>query len=118
MIFVRPAMSRPTAPVRMSKAIPIVAPPPEQPKTPVSPSTPTTNKTSTNSSSSNNNNNDQVNVDEILQSLEGKPIHEKKQQLGDRLFPLVKVCYSKDEKETCIDMDACYRQREPSKHPR
>lgn len=115
--FVRPAMSRPTAPVRMSKAIPIVAPPPEQPKTPVSPSTPTTNKTSTNSSSSNNNN-DQVNVDEILQSLEGKPIHEKKQQLGDRLFPLVKVCYSKDEKETCIDMDACYRQREPSKHPR
>lgn len=94
-----PAMSRPTAPVRMSKAIPIVAPPPEQPKTPVSPSTPTTNKTSTNSSSSNNNNNDQVNVDEILQSLEGK-------------------LSMKRNSNWVIDSSHLSRQREPSKHPR
>ncbi|KAJ8659046.1 hypothetical protein O0I10_005084 [Lichtheimia ornata] len=97
--------SRPTAPARMSKAIPIVAPPPE-PKTPISPSTPTTtntttNKTSTNSSS---NNSDQVNVDEILQSLEGKPIHEKKQQLGDRLFPLVKATGTKQAPKVTIKL--------------
>ncbi|KAI7876398.1 hypothetical protein K492DRAFT_210381 [Lichtheimia hyalospora FSU 10163] len=95
-----PTMARPTAPARMSKAIPIVAPPPE-PKTPISPSTPTTNKTSTNSSS---NTSDQVDVDEILQSLEGKPIHEKKQQLGDRLFPLVKATGTKQAPKVTIKL--------------
>lgn len=30
-------------------------------------------------------------IESLLMSLEGKPIHEKKQLLGDRLFPLVKV---------------------------
>ncbi|KAI8971825.1 hypothetical protein BDF20DRAFT_824445 [Mycotypha africana] len=53
-------------PPRQSKAIPIVAP----------------------------NHLDATKQEEIralLNSLEGKPIHEKKQQLGDQLFPLVKV---------------------------
>lgn len=49
-------------PPRVSKAIPIVAPPPESPK-----------------------------LQEIMASLEGKQLHEKKQLLGDQLFPLVKV---------------------------
>jgi hypothetical protein len=50
-------------PPRKSKAIPIVAPP---------------------------KNNE---IKEMLNSFEGKAIHEKKQLLGDQLFPLVKVMY-------------------------
>lgn len=52
-------------PPRISKAIPIVAPPTESPKT--------------------------AEIKALLNSIEGKPIHEKKQLLGDQLFPLVKV---------------------------
>lgn len=51
-------------PPRKSKAIPIVAP----------------------SSKTNE-------IKEMLNSFEGKAIHEKKQLLGDQLFPLVKVIY-------------------------
>ncbi|KAI8377560.1 uncharacterized protein BYT42DRAFT_546237 [Radiomyces spectabilis] len=33
----------------------------------------------------------QTEVNRLLSSLEGKPVHEQKQQLGDQLFPLVKA---------------------------
>lgn len=52
-------------PPRKSKAIPIVAPPAESIKT--------------------------VEIKAMLNSFDGKAIHEKKQLLGDQLFPLVKV---------------------------
>lgn len=62
-------------PPRISKAIPIIAPPLESPKT--------------------------AQIKALLTSIEGKPIHEKKQLLGDQLFPLVKVkkCLSLKERE-------------------
>lgn len=50
-------------PKRESKAIPIVAPKPDT----------------------------QKEIESLLISLENKPTHEKKQLLGDKLFPLVKV---------------------------
>lgn len=52
-------------PPRKSKAIPIVAPPAESVKT--------------------------AEIKAMLSSFDGKAIHEKKQLLGDQLFPLVKV---------------------------
>ncbi|KAI7904235.1 uncharacterized protein BX663DRAFT_550627 [Cokeromyces recurvatus] len=52
-------------PPRTSKAIPIVAPLPDQDK--------------------------KAEIKALLNSLEGKPIHEQKQLLGDQLFPLVKA---------------------------
>lgn len=33
-------------------------------------------------------------IDAMLSSFDGKAIHEKKQLLGDQLFPLVKVKYT------------------------
>lgn len=105
-----PPMIKTTLPARVSKAIPIVAPPPESPtnKKSTSPSsqqqstrttsatngsstTTTTTTNNTTTTTSNNNNNDTADIEALLASLEGKPVHEKKQQLGDRLFPLVKV---------------------------
>ncbi|CAO3689073.1 unnamed protein product [Rhizopus stolonifer] len=70
-------------PQSKSKAIPIIAPP---------------SASSASSSSASNQNkvnadandvNDEVNA--LMTSFEGKPIHEKKQLLGDMLFPLVKA---------------------------
>ena len=104
---VTPASLRQQPPQRVSKAIPIVAPPPapaattehtisltQVAKSP-SPPSPTATKKNNNTngtSSSNNGVNPQVQeVEQLLSSLDGKPTHEKKQQLGDRLFPLVKV---------------------------
>lgn len=52
-------------PPRKSKAIPIVAPPADSIKT--------------------------AEIKAMLNSFDGKAIHEKKQLLGDQLFPLVKV---------------------------
>ncbi|KAG0177748.1 hypothetical protein DFQ28_005507 [Apophysomyces sp. BC1034] len=57
-------------PPRTSRAIPIVAPPPEE----KSKEAALTEE-----------------VDQFLKSLEGLVTHEKKQRLGDRLFPLVKA---------------------------
>ncbi|KAI8141654.1 hypothetical protein BJV82DRAFT_618597 [Fennellomyces sp. T-0311] len=91
-----PSLMRQAPPQRVSKAIPIVAPPPEPAKSP-SPNNnnvvmkkPLTTTNGTSSSSSNGHPQSQE-VEQLLSSLEGKPVHEKKQQLGDRLFPLVKV---------------------------
>ena len=108
-----PSMIKTTIPPRVSKAIPIVAPPPESPVTKKSMSptsqqqqqpTTTTPRTAsatngsaiatTNTTATTNNNNDSTaDIESLLASLEGKPVHEKKQQLGDRLFPLVKVMH-------------------------
>ncbi|KAI8874623.1 hypothetical protein K501DRAFT_138378, partial [Backusella circina FSU 941] len=38
----------------------------------------------------------------LLSSLEGKPIHEKKQLLGDELFPLVKATGTKQAPKVTI----------------
>ncbi|GAN00603.1 polyadenylate-binding protein 1 [Mucor ambiguus] len=65
---------------RESKAIPIVAPPPKP-----------TSVTNTSSSSASTSTVVKEEVESMLLSFEGKPIHEKKQLLGDKLFPLVKV---------------------------
>jgi hypothetical protein len=70
----------PTITRRESKAIPIVAPPPK----PIS-VTNTSNSSATTSTAV------KEEVESMLISFEGKPIHEKKQLLGDKLFPLVKV---------------------------
>lgn len=110
----------PAIPTRVSKAIPIVAPPPESPATkkPTNSSSspqqqqqqPTTttprtttatngssittsNNNTTTTNTTSNNNDDTADIEALLASLEGKPVHEKKQQLGDRLFPLVKVMH-------------------------
>jgi RNA recognition motif. (a.k.a. RRM, RBD, or RNP domain) len=81
-----PALAEIALPRRESKAIPIVAPPPEQvrPKSEVAkkqpaPAAPAKEKALRND------------IDNFLDSIKEKPIHEQKQQLGDRLFPLVKV---------------------------
>lgn len=70
-----PPLSQPfystTTMKRESKAIPIVAP--TTPKKILE--VPVKNK----------------DVEALLLSFEGKPVHEKKQLLGDKLFPLVKV---------------------------
>lgn len=65
---------------RESKAIPIVAPPAKP-----------TSVTNTSSSSASTSTVIKEEVESMLISFEGKPIHEKKQLLGDKLFPLVKV---------------------------
>lgn len=78
----QPFYSTPTTMRRESKAIPIVAPPHP-------------------SSSANSNKKPDSppvvknkDVEALLLSFEGKPVHEKKQLLGDKLFPLVKVYYN------------------------
>lgn len=65
---------------RESKAIPIVAPPPKP-----------TSVSNTSSSSASTSTAIKEEVESMLISFEGKPVHEKKQLLGDKLFPLVKV---------------------------
>lgn len=88
---------------RESKAIPIVAPPP-----PTTSSAPLTkenlanNKILTGSTSSpvvTNSNTSSSDIEALLLSFEGKPVQDKKQLLGDKLFPLVKV---KKKKERVI----------------
>lgn len=81
----QPFYSTPTTMRRESKAIPIVAPPP--PHSSSSSSSSLTNKKLVDSSAPIKN----KDVEALLLSFEGKPIHEKKQLLGDKLFPLVKV---------------------------
>jgi RNA recognition motif-containing protein len=92
-----PALAEIALPKRESKAIPIVAPPPEQtrPKSEIAkkqsaPAILTSAAAATSSPPPKEKAmcND---IDKFLDSIKEKPIHEQKQQLGDRLFPLVKV---------------------------
>lgn len=83
-------------PPRISKAIPIVAPPPDSPTKTASPkpkASPTSNVPKDSKTQE---------VENLLASLEGKPTHEKKQQLGDRLFPLVKATGTKHAPKVTI----------------
>ncbi|CAO3595961.1 unnamed protein product [Absidia cylindrospora] len=72
-------------PARVSRAIPIVAPPAA-----TITATEKTPKTTTKSTSGLSKADEAV-IDTLMKSMEGKAIHEKKQLLGDRLFPLVKA---------------------------
>lgn len=72
----------PTADTRpKSRAIPIVAPASSSTAT-----KPTTTTTTTSPSPT------RLEIDQFLASIENLSVHEKKQKLGDRLFPCVKVC--------------------------
>jgi hypothetical protein len=73
-------MSSPSQP--KSKAIPIVAPPS---------ASSASSSTSHQQPMTNKDTNEEIQA--LIASFEGKPIHEKKQLLGDKLFPLVKVKY-------------------------
>ncbi|ORZ13481.1 hypothetical protein BCR42DRAFT_492888 [Absidia repens] len=85
-----------TIPARVSRAIPIVAPPsPAATATEKTPK-PTTKATSGLSKA------DEAVVDTLMKSMEGKAIHEKKQLLGDRLFPLVKATGTKQAPKVTI----------------
>ncbi|KAI9274319.1 hypothetical protein BDA99DRAFT_532968 [Phascolomyces articulosus] len=79
-----PAFSMPFATQRVSRAIPIVAPP--QPTPPPSAqmasNTPATDKLVKPTPNS---------IDQLLMSLEGLPLTQQKEKLGDRLFPYVKA---------------------------
>jgi hypothetical protein len=83
--FVMPRNNVPefSMPKRESKAIPIVAPPAEQAKP-----KPETKKPVVAASKEKDL---AEGIDKFLESIQDKPLHEQKQQLGDRLFPLVKV---------------------------
>ncbi|KAI9490006.1 hypothetical protein BDB00DRAFT_790624 [Zychaea mexicana] len=66
-----------------------------------------TNGTAPPSSSRKNNNKNSSNqevqeIEQLLSALEGKPTHEKKQQLGDRLFPRVKATGTKQAPKVTI----------------
>lgn len=41
-------------------------------------------------------------IDSLITAMEGKPVHEKKQLLGDRLFPLVKATGTKQAPKVTI----------------
>ncbi|KAG2177175.1 hypothetical protein INT43_007832 [Umbelopsis isabellina] len=94
--FVMPRNGVPefSLPKRESKAIPIVAPPPEQVrakseiKKPIVAATKEKERTE--------------DIDKFLDSMQDKPIHEQKQQLGDRLFPLVKATGTKQAPKITI----------------
>ncbi|CAO3640726.1 unnamed protein product [Cunninghamella blakesleeana] len=87
-------------PIRTSKAIPIIAP-----------SVSFTNNqhhNSNNTSILNNSKNSELTmeqketIDSLIEAMEGKPVHEKKQLLGDRLFPLVKATGTKQAPKVTI----------------
>ncbi|ORZ18090.1 hypothetical protein BCR42DRAFT_413135 [Absidia repens] len=92
-------------PARASKAIPIVAPP-------AIVSTTTTTSLPTNSnkkkvaataaSSNGSISENKAVIDSLMKAMENKPIHEKKQLLGDRLFPLVKATGTKQAPKVTI----------------
>ncbi|KAI8580201.1 hypothetical protein K450DRAFT_238641 [Umbelopsis ramanniana AG] len=88
-----PALAEIALPKRESKAIPIVAPPPEQtrPKSEVAKKQP--------APAAKEKGHD---IDKFLDSIKEKPIHEQKQQLGDRLFPLVKATGTKQAPKVTI----------------
>jgi hypothetical protein len=82
-------------PIRVSKAIPIVAPPAAAPVS--------NNRTSstinvTNGLSTDN----KAIIESVMKAMDGKQIHEKKQLLGDRLFPLVKATGTKQAPKVTI----------------
>ncbi|KAI8098992.1 uncharacterized protein BX664DRAFT_256366 [Halteromyces radiatus] len=86
-----------TIPVRVSKAIPIVAPPSSPP--PSSNSPVNSRKTATGLSSEN-----KAIIESLLKDMQGKAVHEKKQLLGDRLFPLVKATGTKQAPKVTIQL--------------
>ncbi|KAG1177122.1 hypothetical protein G6F36_010862 [Rhizopus arrhizus] len=73
-----------------SKAIPIVAPPSASPA-----SSSALNQNTANKDTSED-------IKSLIDSFEGKPIHEKKQLLGDKLFPLVKATGTKQAPKVTI----------------
>jgi len=89
------ALAEIALPKRESKAIPIVAPPSEQSRAKPEP----TNKPSPPASKEKALHGD---IDKFLDSIKDKPIHEQKQQLGDRLFPLVKATGTKQAPKVTI----------------
>ncbi|ORE13680.1 hypothetical protein BCV71DRAFT_188720 [Rhizopus microsporus] len=82
-------MSPPSQP--KSKAIPIVAPPS---------ASSASSSTSHQQSMTNKDTNEEIQA--LIASFEGKPIHEKKQLLGDKLFPLVKATGTKQAPKVTI----------------
>ncbi|KAI7904631.1 uncharacterized protein BX663DRAFT_503026 [Cokeromyces recurvatus] len=103
----------PTVIKKESKAIPIVAPSPSN--THLKESETTTHLLTKENLLSNDNNNVEItstlsdksdtnhkDIESLLNSLEGKPIHEKKQLLGDKLFPLVKSTGTKQAPKVTI----------------
>ncbi|EPB82196.1 hypothetical protein HMPREF1544_11079 [Mucor circinelloides 1006PhL] len=78
---------------RESKAIPIIAPPAKP-----------NSVTNTSSSSASSSTAIKEEVKSMLLSFEGKPIHEKKQLLGDKLFPLVKSTGTKQAPKVTIHL--------------
>ncbi|KAF7722569.1 hypothetical protein EC973_002959 [Apophysomyces ossiformis] len=71
-----------TLPPRENRAIPIVRPPAPQEQTTLS--------------------EQEQEIEMLLASIENKPVHEKKQLLGDRLFPLVKATGTKQAPKVTI----------------
>ncbi|CAO3598712.1 unnamed protein product [Absidia cylindrospora] len=99
-------------PARASKAIPIVAPPAIvstvtatslPANSDISNSNKKIAKTTASSSNGSISENKTV-IDSLIKSMENKPIHEKKQLLGDRLFPLVKATGTKQAPKVTIAM--------------
>jgi DUF438 domain-containing protein len=84
-------------PTRVSKAIPIVAPP-----VPITPASATTDKKINGSSTNGLTEDNKAVIDGLMKSMEGKHSHEKKQLLGDRLFPLVKATGTKQAPKVTI----------------
>ncbi|ORE01205.1 hypothetical protein BCV72DRAFT_246127 [Rhizopus microsporus var. microsporus] len=82
-------MSPPSQP--KSKAIPIVAPPS---------ASSASSSTSHQQPMTNKDTNEEIQA--LITSFEGKPIHEKKQLLGDKLFPLVKATGTKQAPKVTI----------------
>lgn len=82
-------------PVRVSKAIPIVAPPAAAP-------VPNNRKSSTTNATNGVSIDDKAIIDSVMKAMDGKQIHEKKQLLGDRLFPLVKATGTKQAPKVTI----------------
>lgn len=79
---------------RESKAIPIVAPPHPPSSSTMTSSTASLTKENLVNSDTTPTPIINKDVEALLFSFEGKPIHEKKQLLGDKLFPLVKVVHT------------------------
>ncbi|OZJ05866.1 hypothetical protein BZG36_00932 [Bifiguratus adelaidae] len=108
-----------TLPPQTSKAIPIVAPkiadtqPKDESKNISSGGDKITNGTKESRNKE---------IEEFLSSIEDKPIHEQKQQLGDRLFPLVKATGVKQSPKITIRLldtvdlrELAYIMHEPEK---
>lgn len=96
----RPVDIPKSVPARVSKAIPIVAPP-----VPITTASANTDKkingSNTKTAKGLTEDNKAI-IDSLMKSMEGKHSHEKKQLLGDRLFPLVKATGTKQAPKVTI----------------